>query len=162
MRRNREHGSTLIELIITIVVVGLIAAVIGMLMLQGMRAFTAQDTKATMTTQGRLAIERIARDLRLARSRSATDIPVMGAAALTFVDTSGTTIAYAAGAGSITRNGTVLASAPTATLAFSYFQQDGSGAVSADQVWTIQVDMTFTGSNESQGFRVRVHPRNFT
>jgi hypothetical protein len=152
----------LIELIITIVVVGLIAGVIGMLMLQGMRAFTAQDTKATITTQGRLAIERIARDLRLARSRTPADIPVMGAAALTFVDTSGATIAYASGGGTITRNGVALASAPTATLAFSYFRQDGTGAGSADQVWTIQVDLTFTGTNESQDFRVRVHPRNFT
>ncbi|MEW6684081.1 MAG: prepilin-type N-terminal cleavage/methylation domain-containing protein [Nitrospirota bacterium] len=159
--RRGERGFTLIELIMTIVLVGIIGGIIGALLLGGTQAFVAEDTKASLTTQGRLAVERMVRDIRLVRSRTAGDIPTMTAATLNFIDTSGNAIAYTSGGGSITRNGVVLAAAPTANLAFSYFQQDGTPAASAAQVWVIQVDLTFGGTNDSQDFRVRIHPRNF-
>lgn len=163
MGRARERGSTLIELIITIIVVGVIAGIVGAVMLQGVRAFMAQDTKASITSQGRLAIERMARDIRLIRSRTAADIPVMAATTLSFVDMSGNAVVYTSGAGSVTRNGVALASPNATGLTFSYFRQDGvTPAASPAQLWIIQVDLTFAGTNESQDFRVRVHPRNFT
>jgi type II secretory pathway pseudopilin PulG len=162
MSRNRERGSTLVELIITIIVVGIIAGIISVLMLQGVRAFTAQDTKASITTQGRFAVERMARDIRTIRSRTAADIPILTAATLSFVDTAGNAIVYTSGGGTVTRNGTALASPNATALSFSYFQQNGAVAASAAQVWVIQIDLTFAGTDESQDFRVRVHPRNFT
>jgi prepilin-type N-terminal cleavage/methylation domain-containing protein len=162
MAAQRERGSTLIELLITIIVVGIIAGIIGAVMLQGVRAFMAQDTKASITSQGRLAIERMARDIRLIRSRTAADIPVMTATTLSFVDTSGNAVVYTSGAGSVTRNGVALASPNATGLTFTYLKQDGTPALAATDVWVIQVDLTFAGTNESQDFRVRVHPRNFT
>jgi prepilin-type N-terminal cleavage/methylation domain-containing protein len=162
MSRNHERGSTLVELIITIIVVGIIAGIIGMLMLQGIRAFMAQDTKASITSQGRLAVERMVRDIRTIRSRTGADIPIKTATTLSFVDTSGSAIVYTAGAGSVTRNGVALASPNATGLMFTYFQQNGTPALVATDVWVIQIDLTFAGTNESQDFRVRVHPRNFT
>lgn len=162
MAAKRERGSTLVELIITIVVVGIIAGIIGMLLLQGVQAFMAQDTKASITTQGRLAVERMARDIRTIRSRTAADIPSMTATTLSFVDTSGVAIVYTSGAGSVTRNGVALASPNATGLTFTYLKQDSTPALVATDVWVIQVDLTFAGTNESQDFRVRVHPRNFT
>ncbi len=157
-----ERGSTLVELIITIVVVGVISGIIGMLLLQGVQAFMAQDTKASITSQGRLAVERMVRDIRTIRSRTGVDIPVMTGATLSFVDTSGNPIVYTSAAGSVTRNGVALATPHATGVTFSYFQQNGTPAVSAAQVWVIQVDLSFAGTNEAQDFRVRVHPRNLT
>jgi hypothetical protein len=47
-------------------------------------------------------------------------------------------------------------------LGFSYFQQSGTPAVTAAQVWVIQVDLTLTMGGETQAFRIRMHPRSFT
>lgn len=157
-----ERGFTLIELIMAIVLVGVVAGIIGMVLLGGMQAFVAQDTKASITTQGRLAVERMVRDIRLIRSRTAADIPTMTGATLSFVDTSGNSVVYTSGGGAVTRNGVALASPNATALTFSYFQQSGAVAASATQVWVIEVNLTFAGTNDSQDFRVRVHPRNFT
>lgn len=146
----------------TIVLLAIIGGIVGALLLGGTQAFVAQDTRASITTQGRLAVERIVRDVRLIRSRTAADIPTMTAATLSFVDTSGNAIVYTSGAGAVTRNGVALASPNATALTFSYFQQNGAVAAAAAQVWVIQVDLTFAGTNDSQDFRVRVHPRNFT
>lgn len=156
-----EAGVTLIELVITIVLVGIIAGITGMLLLSGVREYTAHDTNANLTSQGRLGIERMARDIRLIRSRTAADIPIMTAAALSFVDISGNAVAYTSGAGSVTRNGVALASSGSATVTFSYIQQNGTAAATAAQVWVIQMDLAFAEGSETQNFRVRVHPRNF-
>jgi prepilin-type N-terminal cleavage/methylation domain-containing protein len=163
--RSRIHdqsGVTLIELVITIVIVGIIAATTALLLITGVGEYVAQDARANITSQGRLSIERMAREIRLVRSRTAADIPTMTAGTFSFVDLSGNAVTYTSAAGSVTRNGVALASAGAATLAFSYFQQSGAVAASAAQVWTIQVALTFTTGSETQSFRVRVHPRNFT
>jgi hypothetical protein len=41
-------------------------------------------------------------------------------------------------------------------------QQNETAAATAAQVWVIQLDLTFGTGSETQSFRVRVHPRNFT
>lgn len=146
----------------TIVLVAIIGGIIGALLLGGTQAFVSQDMKASITTQGRLAVERMVRDIRLIRSRTPVDITTMTAATLTFVDTSGNIVTYTSGGGAVTRNGVALASPNATALTFSYFQQNGAVAAAAAQVWVIQVDLTFAGTNDSQDFRVRVHPRNFT
>jgi prepilin-type N-terminal cleavage/methylation domain-containing protein len=159
---RNQAGVTLIELVITIVIVGIIAGITGILLLSGVREYTAQDARASITSQGRLGIERMAREIRLIRSRTAADIPIMTGATLSFVDISGNAVVYASGAGSVTRNGVALASSSSAAVTFSYAQQNGTPAGSAAQVWMIQVDLTFASGNETQSFRVSVHPRNFT
>ncbi len=160
--RRRDAGFTLIELIITIVLVGIIAGIGALVVLQGVNAFLAEDIRADLTTDGRLAIERMAREIRTIRTRTAADIPTMTGGTLSFVDLDGNPITYTSGVGNVTRNGTTLASATTVALGFLYFQQDGTPAGSAAQVWVIQVDLTLTTGGENQAFRIRAHPRNFS
>src|SRR5437899_112368 len=52
--------------------------------------------------QGTLALERMTRDLRTARS--AADLTTIGASTITFVDVDGNTISYALSAGALTRS----------------------------------------------------------
>lgn len=160
--RGSESGFTLIEMVITLILVGIIAAITGIMMQQGVMAYLAQTNEANVANQGRLGIERMAREIRTIRSRTGADVPAMNPGNLSFIDMGGNAIAYASGGGNITRNGTVLATATTATLGFLYFQQNGAGAASAAQLWVIQVDLTLTSGGQTQAFRIRVHPRSFT
>ncbi len=163
-RLRQQAGFTLVELVLTIVLVGIISGIGAVVLREGVSAFISEDARANVTNDGRLAIERMAREVRMVRSRTAADLSTMTAATLTFTDIDGNPpITYTSAGGMITRTGTVLASADSASLAFSYFQQDGvTVAAAAAQVWTIEVNLTLTRGSESQAFRVRVHPRNFT
>lgn len=160
-----QRGFTLVELVLTVVLIGIIAGMASVFLRQGLNAFVSEDARADLTNQGRLAIERMAREIRMLRSRTAADLPgccTNPSTSLNFFDISGSNITYAvAGGNTVTRNGTALASGSAVALTFSYFQQDGvTAATLATQVWSIQIDLTVTKSGESQAYRVRVHPRN--
>jgi type II secretory pathway pseudopilin PulG len=145
-------------MILAIIIAGIIAGIVGLVGMQGTRSFVSADARADLTTQGRLAIERMAREIRTIRSRA--DVTVMGGGTLSFVDMNGTPITFTSGGGVVTRNGTPLAAATAATLSFTYLRPDG-GPAAAATLWSIQIDLTFTKGQERQAFRVRVHPRNF-
>ena len=157
-----EAGFTLIEMIITIILVAIISGSAGLITVGGMNAYVAGDIRSDLTNQGRLAIERMAREIRMVRSRTNADVPTMLAATLSFIDVGGNVITYTSGGGTVTRNGIPLAGATTAALNFSYFQPGALGAAGTGaQLWTVQVDLTMARGGESQAFRVLVHPRSF-
>ncbi len=160
--RRGQEGVTLIELVITIVLVGIIASVGALLLQQGVRAYINEDARADLTNQGRVAIERMAREIREIRSRTSLDIPgCCSATALSFYDVAGDRIDYDVSGSTLRRNLTPLASSDAVALGFVYFKSDGTPAAAAAEVWVIQVDLTVTRNGESQPFRIRVHPRSF-
>lgn len=160
-----QRGFTLIELVLTIILVGIIAGMASVFLRQGLNAFVAEDARADITNQGRLAIERMAREMRMIRSRTAADLPgccTNPSTTFSFIDMSGSNIAYSLTGNTITRNLTPLAAGDAVTVDFRHYQQDGvTLATTAAQVWSIQIDLTVTKNGESQAYRVRVHPRNF-
>ncbi|MDC4204047.1 MAG: type II secretion system protein [Candidatus Manganitrophus sp.] len=162
---TNQQGFTLVELVLTIILVGIIAGMASVFLRQGLNAFVAEDARADITNQGRLAMERMAREIRVIRSRTAADLPgccTNPSTSLNFFDTSGSNIVYAVAGNTVTRNGTALAAGSPILLNFRYYQQDGTTlATTAAQVWSIQIDLTVTRNGESQAYRVRVHPRNF-
>ena len=161
-KRRSDAGVTLIELIITIVLVGIISGIGAMFVMRGTQAYVAQDQRAAITDQGRLGIERMIREMRTIRSQTAADIPTWNATTFQFTDLTGTSITYSMAAGALTRNGTPLAG-NIAALTFSYLKRDGAtAATAASNIWVIQISVTLTRGGESQTFRTRVHPRVFT
>ena len=158
------RGFTLIEVIITLVIAGVLATIGATLLSSGFRSYFLGRELAQDAAQGTLALERMTRDLRAVRS--AADLTTIGASTISFVDVDGNTITYALSAGSVTRSqngGTAQPLAANASsLAFTYLQNDGqTTAASSATVWYIVVAVTVTSQNVGTTFRGTVKPASF-
>lgn len=60
----RRRGFTLLEMVITLVLVGIIAGILAPFYQQAGIMFSATRTRTELTAKGRLALERLARELR--------------------------------------------------------------------------------------------------
>jgi MSHA biogenesis protein MshO len=65
-RRTGQRGFTLIELVMVIVLLGVMAGVLTPFILSAMEAYTASRARADLVAKGRLALERMAREVRRA------------------------------------------------------------------------------------------------
>jgi len=132
-RRPGARGFTLIELAITIVIVGMIAGVFLHYVNEGTRMFQQVDARRELTAQARAAVLRTLREVR--QVRSATDVILATPAQFQFygVDDSLYAIAWdgtPGGTVSFSRGGVSAAlSARVDSLAFTYFRSDGMPAV---------------------------------
>ncbi len=171
IRTPHPNGFTLVEIVITIVLVGILAGIAAMIILQGVRAYSDEQSRSDVHYQARLATERMVREIRLMRSRTAADIPTMSVATLMYTDINGVQMGFRlnGGAGAVERtenNGTtwqalaINITAPGGNI-FTYF--DSAGAVTASQadLWFVQMEFTATQGSESVTMRTAVHPRNF-
>ncbi len=160
-RYNNQKGFTLIEMIIVITVISIIAGIASMIILEGIKSYQAEVSLSDIHNQGRLAIERMAREIRLIRSATAADISTMTATNIVFNDVNGANIQFSFAGNTISRGGNTLAN-NVQSLTFSYYQQDGTtAAATAAQVWYVQISLTTVNRGETLSMRVRVHPRNF-
>lgn len=168
--RREEAGFTLIELSIVIVLIGIIAGVGAMLILQGVNAYISQDVRADLTSQGRLAIERMAREIRTIRQASEMGTAVIGTisgnptSSLIFADLTGTSITYSLSGTTLNRTvgaGVFALAEGVAALEFRHYDTTGALTTTPASVWQVQIDLALTKKGESQSFKIRVHPRNF-
>lgn len=162
-----SKGFTLVEIVITIVLIGIISGIAVMIILQGVKAYSDEQSRSDVHYQARLAVERTAREIRLVRSATAGDITTMTATNLQFNDINGNNIQFQRIGGaapySITRNGLVLAN-DIQSVAISYYQNDGITAVTPATVttlWFVDISVTAQKGAETIQTRTRVHPMNF-
>lgn len=142
-------------------ILGIIAAVVSQFAFQGIRSFSTEQDRGDVHSQARLAVERMAREIRAIRSATATDIPIMTATDLQFTDNLGQNVRFTWAADVLTRNGQTLA-VNVAPFAFTYLQSDGTTVAAAPAVmWFVQITLTVAQSGTSLPLRVQVHPRNF-
>lgn len=171
-----QKGFTLIELIMSLVLLGIVGITAGMLIYQGTRSYEALSDQKEATQQATLAAERISRELRQLKctvsgnscTASATDVPVMTAAEVRFLNSSyegrglrldGNTLKLRLGTGA-TDPEYALATNLTA-FTIEYLKADGTAATSADEIWTISTNMVFTSGQAELPARASVHPRGF-
>ena len=157
--QRRSRGFTLIEMIMVIVITGLIASLGGMLLHHGVRAYVLSGELTESDWQGRLALERLLRDLRRLRSASPADLTMTPSDRISFVDESGQSISYTLSGGTLMRNGKPLADG-ISTLAFSYLRDDGKNtAASASEVFYISASFTLNQGGSNRSLRGTVFPR---
>jgi hypothetical protein len=156
----------LIELILTIILIGIIGFVGSVMILKGTEAYLSEGDRADLTDQGRLAIERMAREIRTVRR--ASDIAAPGGnptSTLQFVDVNGTTITYSLSGTDLNRTVGGVPSplaASVTTLQFNHYDKSGALTTTSANIWKIRIDLTVSLGSETQSFRIQLHPRNFT
>lgn len=157
--RRGAGGFTLVEMVMVIVITGLVASLGGLLLHHGVRAYFLSREQAEIDWQGRLALERMLRDLRRLRSTTPADLVMNPSNRVTFVDVDNQTISYVLSGGTLLRNGKPLADGVSA-LDFLYLKSDGrSVAGNASQVFYISASFTLTQGGSSSTLRGTVFPR---
>jgi len=166
----RSGGFTLIEAVITMIVVGVLATIGATVLSGGFRNYFLGREIAQDDAQGRLALERMSRELRAVRSTADLDISVQNQ--VSFTDLSGTAIAYRLNAASQierSQNGVAGTYQPLAdnvsALTITYLHNDGVNAENFGGnpalVYYITVALTVKTSNVNLTYRTTVKPAVF-
>ncbi|CAG1066288.1 hypothetical protein BAC1_01896 [uncultured bacterium] len=174
MRENSQRGFTLMELVLSMALLGIAAVTAGMLIYQGTRSFEALSDQKEVTQMATLALERVSRELRLMKctpsgnscAPSSSDVPVMTANELRFVNSvyegrglrlAGTSLMLRDGAGPADPE--YVLAAGVSSLAFEYLKADGSPVAVVSELWTVNVNMAFSSGQASIDVKASVHPR---
>jgi len=173
---KRARGFTMVEMIITIVVVGIIFVLGGMVLGKAFQSFELTQRSTDVDWQGRVAMERMARELRQIHSPTATSLDITSAVQVRFIDIDGSGVCfYRDGATSqLMRSTSGLALACNAVAAnpqpladnvvavnFDYYQSDGSVAGGSTVVYYISVRLQVTEGSITETYRTTVQPERF-
>ena len=173
LRTPNSRGFTLIEIVITIVLVSILSGLAAMIILQGVKAYSTEQYRSDVHYQSKLAVERMAREIRLIRSQTAGDIPTMAATDLFFCDVTGKAVEFQLLGQVLNRRESAtcsplawggwnaLSSSGVNSMTFTYLDPAGAGGATAVNLWFVVIDMTDTQGSETLKIRTRVHPMNF-
>ncbi|KPJ67226.1 MAG: hypothetical protein AMJ43_04970 [Coxiella sp. DG_40] len=115
----KNKGFTLIEIIVVIFVLSIVATIGGLVLHKGFEAGYMSRDLIDATWQSRLALQRMANEIREIHSPSAADLNISSNNQITFTDMNGETIVYSRFGNYLTRNGINIADGVNA-LTFTY------------------------------------------
>jgi len=161
-----NRGFTLIEVILVIVILGILAAVIVPPLMEGTRGWVDVGTRKDLVQQGRMAMERMVREIRNT-GRKADDTSCISAAsstAYTFGDVNGDLvncngISFSLSGSQLLRGTAVLAENVSSFQLTYYNNANGStGTLSA--IRRVSVALTLANGTESVTLDSEVYLRN--
>ncbi len=164
IRTPHPNGFTLIEIVITIVLVGILAGIAALIILQGVESYSVEEVRSNVHYQARLAMERMAREIRLIRRASVVDITTMTDTNLRFTDVNGANAGFTWTSPTLSRwngIGTAVLAPNITAFDFNYYRQDGVTPATEATLWYVEITMTSQQGSESLQMSTRVHPRNF-
>ncbi len=162
--RNPEGGFTLIEIVVVIVILSIASAIMIYFLLNSLKAYTMTVNQKTLFDEGKLAFERMVRDIRDARSITT---PAAGGSgnAIVFQRTHPT--AYDGTNETITfrLTGTTLEKVKTSPAATSPLASNVSSftvtrGVGGNDEITLLLTLSL-GSGEQATLQTKVYPKNF-
>lgn len=161
-------GFSLVEMVVSIVVLGVLAAVTAPVFTASLRGYVESDAHLTTLSKARYATERIARELREVQYNSGTGtfaFTAMGTNNATFTKQDGTTVTLnVAGTNVNLRYQPPNVTAPLTdelgALTLSYLNTNGAAGATAATVRAIDVSLSLTNRGATHVQRVRVGLRN--
>ncbi len=163
---TRCRGVTLIEMVVVIILLGIVFAIGSMLISHAFRSYFAGRDITDAEWQGRIAMERMTRELRAVRAPP--DLTISPGNEITFNDTAGNTVRFYLNGTTLTRSeGGTTNAVPLAdkinSLNFYYLQEDGETAETstASNVYYISVKLRVVDDNYDETLRATVRPRHF-
>jgi len=167
---RRKLGFTLIEMVVTLLVAAILFGLGATVISGGFRTYFLGREITQNDWQGRLALERMTRELRTVRTPTPADLDISAAGQITFTDFAGNTIVYRQTGNTVERSQNAGAFQPLAdnvnvgagSLSFTYLQNDGTTAAGTPAaVYYITVSFTVSSTNASAIYRDTVKPTSF-
>ncbi len=157
--RGATRGFTLIEAVVTIVLIGVIAMAVIPVISSGIKTYITTTTSINTLSKLRFATERMAREIREVRRNIGTpsnyDFVTMGANSVVFYKSDGYRVSITSGVpnatltylspGGVTTSATLTDQINATTdLSFTYYDMTGAATASLSQVAFVQVDLKLT------------------
>lgn len=172
--RPRTRGFTLVEAVVSIVLVGILAMAVIPVISNGVRTYVTTTTSLNTLSKLRYATERMAREIREVRRNTGTPTNydmTMGANTLVFYKTDGYRVTITSGAPNATLAYLPLVGASVSgvltdqinvvgDLAFAYYDAAGAVTASLSQVAFVQISLTLTEDGAAVRQVTRVALRN--
>lgn len=138
----RQSGFTLVEMILSILLVGLVGAVMAPMIYQGSQGAIVGQKLATLDWSARESIERLDRELYAMR---VLNITTANATTLTFTSNTAETVTFSYDAGNqrILRNSDVVAN-NVSSFTFSYYDSSGTVTAVLANIYYVTITATFT------------------
>jgi len=156
-----QLGFSLVELIVVIVVLGTVASMGAIVVRDGMLGYLRGREITSADWQGRLALERITRELRDIAAPNSSNIASCGGSTFSFTDINLQSITYTLSASNtLLRNGQPLADNVTG-LNFSCLTSDVQATATPSTVYYVSISMVVATTNTSAAHRSTVKPRSF-
>ena len=164
MLRKPSKGFTLIEIIVVIVILCIVSGITIKFLVDSLRIYTMTVNQKTLFDEGKLALERMCRDIRDARSITS---PIAGGSGslITFTRTNATGLNQDIANETITfqLNGSTLEKVKTSPAATSAMAGNVSGFIvtrgAADDEIKIVITLSL-GSGENVTLQTKVYPKN--
>jgi MSHA biogenesis protein MshO len=165
---RRVEGFSLLELIMVIVILGILAAFVGPVLFNAIRAYDQAQKGVQTQAKMRYAIERMSRELREIRRQTTDaallDITSMTATSLAFFKTDSTPVVIAVAGNQVNLAYSTVSAMRTDQLgsfSLEYFQPDGvTAAATASSLSFVQISMTLSEGTNLFSARARVDVKN--
>ncbi|MEK6733473.1 MAG: prepilin-type N-terminal cleavage/methylation domain-containing protein [Candidatus Omnitrophota bacterium] len=163
-----KRGSTLVELVIVITIIGIIAGVVGYILLGAVDAWTFKVKRNDLLWDGRLAINRMGREIR--EIKNLTNVTTASSSQFRFTNVNNNSITYSLSGTDLNRTkdgaANILAQ-NVSSLSFTYYDSSGASIAtptvspSTTNIRRVRINLTLT--NDGQNFYAQSDsvPRNF-
>lgn len=142
----KQRGFTLIELVMIILLMGIIATVVGRILINSYQAFLTANTISQLEMQNLAVLTRLDNDIHSLDGTSA--ISSMAASTLVFTKQDGTSASYSLSGTTLSYNSNTLAT-NVSQFSCGYYTSAGVVTASASTLSYVQVSITSTKGNLS-------------
>nr|MBU1328611.1 prepilin-type N-terminal cleavage/methylation domain-containing protein [Candidatus Omnitrophota bacterium] len=163
-----KRGFTLIELIMVIVIIGIIASVVGYILLGAVQGWTFKAKRNDILWDGRLAINRMVREIR--EIKDLTSVTTASSSQFRFTNINNNSITYSLSGANLNRTkdgaANILAQ-NVSSLSFTYYDSSGASIAtptvspSSTDIRRVRINITLTNGGQNFYAQSDSVPRNF-
>ena len=169
--RQNKRGFTLIEIISTIVLIGIFSYGVALYVVRVVDSWKFLTQRYNLEQNGKLALDFIVRDLRMIDINSSgnPDISSASGTAITFINTDSKVITYSYDNSAIEKNNQPLVK-DVNSFVIKYYKQNnneinpGGGSLSLgqiNQIWYLYVKFVLKAGDQNIVYSSYIFPRNF-
>lgn len=155
----KTKAFTLIEMVLTTVLISIISVVIGRILFSSYSNMLTSENISNADWNAFVALEKITNDVH--KIRSSADMTTIAASNLVFIDVDGASVQLQLSGSDLLRNSKTLATGISG-LTFGYLDYNGAATATASSVRYITVSITSAQNNISATFSTLIGTRGMT